>query len=340
MAVPSLRFEGFRDDWQLWLLGDLCNHVSYGLTVRPEYVEQGIPLISAREVVNGEVAIDKAPLISHSDFDKLSSKAKPQQGDVFLTKTGTIGLSALFKSDIIIAITQNIAVIRFDKPDEFMPEFFIQYLKTQQFLRKAISKVNQSTIMDLQLGDIKKLECHFPSLPEQRKIADFLSAVDEKIRLLTEKKEKLETYKKGVMQKLFPKQGQTNPELRFKRNDGTAFPDWEEKKVKEIFEIKAGGDISKENVSKVKSENYPYPIYANSEKAKGLYGWSDIYKIDYDSITVTGRGSLGLANARFSAFYPIVRLLVLRPKLKNMDLRFFESVLNQLRIYKCLNFTF
>jgi type I restriction enzyme S subunit len=101
------------------------------------------------------------------------------------------------------------------------------------------------------------------------------------------------------------------PQLRFPEFSG----EWIEKKLGNIFKITAGGDIDKKNVSEIKNEIFQYPIYANAEKNKGFYGYSDLYKIDEGVITVAGRGvNLGIAHARNHKFYPIVRLLVLNPK--------------------------
>jgi type I restriction enzyme S subunit len=111
--------------------------------------------------------------------------------------------------------------------------------------------------------------------------------------------------------------------------------DWLTKSVAEIFTITAGGDISKEHVSTEKSDQHPYPIYANASEKEGLYGYSDIFKITAPAITVAGRGVyIGIVHVRKENFYPIVRLLVLKPKSKeNVDYHFFSFVLGKINLF-------
>jgi len=108
---------------------------------------------------------------------------------------------------------------------------FSSFLMNCQRVRKSIMMIAQGTkvlsISSKRLGEISLL---FPSPSEQKKISEFLTSVDRRIELLEKKKSLLETYKKGVMKKIF------SQEIRFKADDGNDFPDWEEKRFREIGE--------------------------------------------------------------------------------------------------------
>ena len=95
----------------------------------------------------------------------------------------------------------------------------------------------------INLGEISNCIGSFPSLPEQTHIATFFTTIDKKIAELKQKKELLEQYKKGVMQKIF------SQELRFKDKDGKDFPKWERKRLGDVYSFKSTNSYSRENLN-------------------------------------------------------------------------------------------
>ena len=206
-----------------------------------------------------------------------------------------------------------------------------QYLN--KFLCEALerlnyNKYNTGTAQPKLNQDIcKNILLNIPILHEQEKIANFFSTIDKKIKNLANTITSLENQKKGLLQQIF------SQKLRFKDKNGNNYPNWKKKKLGDLFTIKAGGDINKENFSEQYSIEFKYPVYANALTNNGLYGYSNIYKIDKPSITVTGRGiNIGFALSREPFYYPIVRLLVLIPNI-NINFTFFTESINFIHIF-------
>ena len=111
------------------------------------------------------------------------------------------------------------------------------------FQRENWKKHNEASgVPSLSKATIESIKVKLPAEEEQKKIAEFLGAVDEKIRLLQSRHEQLTLYKKGVMQKIFT---QT---LRFKADDGSDFPDWETTKLGDIATFSKGKGIAKADI--------------------------------------------------------------------------------------------
>lgn len=106
---------------------------------------------------------------------------------------------------------------------------------------------------------------------------------------------------------------------------------WQIKKLEEVCDLSAGGDVPKNDFSKIKTEKQQIPIYANGEKNNGLLGYTSITRITKPSITVSARGTIGFSVKRLESFYPVVRLIVVTPKnLKEIDLSYLDYSLKNI----------
>ena len=102
---------------------------------------------------------------------------------------------------------------------------------------------------------------------------------------------------------------------------------WMQKRIGDLFDVKAGGDLQEAYYSSYPTAEAQWPIYANSLENKGLYGYTSRPRFSGNAVTITGRGDIGHAEFRLDAFDAIVRLLVLLPKAE-VDCRYITYYIN------------
>ena len=110
--------------------------------------------------------------------------------------------------------------------------------------------------------------------------------------------------------------------------------DWEIKKLGEIFDVFAGGDVKKNNFSHVKTSKYQYEVFSNGVNNKGLYGYTSKALYPANSLTVSARGTIGQAFFRDKDFDAVIRLLVLIPQNNNIQPKFYEYYINSQIIFE------
>jgi len=168
-----------------------------------------------------------------------------------------------------IAIGRTINILK-PKNKNMYSQIYVSYYINQQ-LRLKISKLAKGvSISNVYNSDLKKLKIWLPSLPEQKKIANSLTAVDNRIELLEKKKTLLETYKKGVVKKIF------NQEIRFKDDSGKDFPDWEKKRLGNVATLKNGYSFKSSSYSK----NGIYSILTISNVQEGKLLVNECKKVE------------------------------------------------------------
>jgi type I restriction enzyme S subunit len=138
-----------------------------------------------------------------------------------------------------------------------------------------------------------------PSVEEQREIGKFFRHLDHLITLHQRKYSRLCNVKKSMLEKMFPKDGASMPEIRF-----AGFTDaWEQRKVSELFRVTRGHVLAATQTETEKTDEKPYPVYSSQTKDKGLMGYYKDYLYE-DAITWTTDGAnAGTVNYRAGKFY-------------------------------------
>ena len=298
--VPKLRFKEFCGEWDEKRLGDVYEFKN-GLNKEKEFFGKGIPIVNYMDVnknthlykntIKGRVQLTKKEIENYS----------AKKGDLFFTRTSEtideIGYTAVLLDDIEDAVFSGF-ILRARPKNELIDFKFSGYCFMTREVRKEIIKKSSMTTRALTSGtSLKQVVFYLPSLPEQTKIAHFLCTVDDKIQNQEDKITHLENIKKGFMQKIFSRK------IRFKDDSGEDFPEWEEKKIKDVFKITRGYVLSANNVEKNINKEYIYPVYSSQTKDKGLLGYYNEYLYE-DAITWTTDGAnAGTVHFRRGKFY-------------------------------------
>jgi len=229
--TPKLRFKEFNGSWQMKYLRELLEFKN-GINASKEQYGHGIKFINVLDILNNDsIAYDT--IIGSVDVDKtVASKYPVNYGDILFQRSSEtreeVGTACVYLDENKTAVFGGF-VIRGRKIGEYDPIFLNKLLKTDNSRNEITSKSGGSTRYNVGQETLSSIGLNFPTLSEQKKIASFLSAIDEKIQQLSRKKELLEQYKKGVMQQLF------SGKLRFKDGNGKAFPKWGNRKLGDVL---------------------------------------------------------------------------------------------------------
>ena len=215
--APQLRFPEFNVSWNEYKLGSITDVVDSLHTTPKDYVSSGFPMIRVVDVSNIELDLNKCLNVSEETYRQFTKKYQPKVGDVVLSRVGTCGASIMLRTKDNVCLGQNTVLLH----PKINKDFYHILVKSNIFQVQVSRRVVGSTQKTLSLKDLKLFKLNIPAKPEQQKIAEFLTAVDNKIEQLSKKQALLGEYKKGLMQQIF------SQAIRFKADDGSEFPNQE-----------------------------------------------------------------------------------------------------------------
>jgi type I restriction enzyme S subunit len=280
--VPKFRFKEFSGEWDVKKVSDVASIVS-GYPFHSElFTTVGKKLVIPKNFTKNGYGNFSNEYLKFTSED-CDEKYICRSGDLLLLLTDLtqncelLGKPLLLKNeDSEVLLNQRIIRIETVKCNKvFLMNFFL----TENYHKKIKELATGSTVKHSSNKIISNIDLILPTPPEQTKIAACLSSLDDLITAQTQKIEALKTHKKGLMQQLFPQEGETVPKLRFPefRDSG----DWVQKTIDKWLTIGNGKDykhLSKGNV----------PVYGT-----GGYMLSvDDYLYDGESVCIGRKGTI------------------------------------------------
>ena len=231
---PALRFKGFTDPWEQRKLGDISEIKTgpFGSTLHADdYVSDGIPIITTEHFKTGSLPIDKCglPQVSENDFSRLSAYIL-NAGDIVFSRVGSVDINALitpFQSTWLFSGR----VLRVRPQNKNSSQFLHTLLETEDVKNDIRTRAVGQTMPSINTEILKTTPLRLPeSTLEQEQLGKYFLNLDTLITLHQRKHEKLVNIKKSMLDKMFPQNGVSVPEIRFK---GFTDP-WEQRKLGDI----------------------------------------------------------------------------------------------------------
>jgi len=242
--IPQLRFPGFSDEWEERPLKDVSTFFNGKAYKQAELLSSGkYPVLRV-----GNFFTNNSWYYSNLELDE---NKYCDNGDLLYAWSASFG-PRIWAGEKVIYHYHIWKVINHSQVTK---KFLFIVLDNETAKMKAQS-ANGFALLHITKGTIENWKINLPTRQEQQKIAAFLTAVDSKIEQLSKKKALLGEYKKGLMQQIF------SQAIRFKADDGSDFPDWEEKKL--------GGVV--DNVGGTALEKYTNPKETHKFISIGNYG--------------------------------------------------------------------
>ena len=296
MNTPKIRFKGFKDDWEQRKLGDVFK----------EYSEKHHEELPALTIVQGGGTILREESDRSLQYDKsnLSGYKMVKKDDFIVHLRSFEGGLEKANSDGIISPAYH--TMHGDNVDS---RFYYPYFRSYDFInRKLVAHVYG--IRDgrsIDIDGMKSIEIPYTSYEEQKTIGDYLDSLDYLITLHQRKCDETKQLKKFMLQKMFPKNGEKNPEIRF---EGFT-DDWEQRKLGDIVDVRSGKDykhLSEGNI----------PVYGTGGYMLSV---NQALSYDEDAIGIGRKGTIDKPYILKAPFWTVDTLFYAVPS-QNSDLDF------------------
>ena len=339
--MPTIRFKGFNDDWEQRKLGDLAEIVGGGTpsTGIDSYWDGDIEWYAPAEIGEQIYLKSSQRKITEEGLNKSSAKILPI-GTVLFTSRAGIGKTAILLKEG--CTNQGFQSIVPNK--EKLDSYFI-FTRSEELKRYGETVGAGSTFVEVSGKQMANMGLMMPTImDEQQKIGEYFSNLDHLITLHQRKLEKIKLMKKSMLGKMFPKDAESIPKIRFNRYTD----DWEQRKLGDMMEVTSVKRIhqsdwtdsgvrflrARDIVAESKNEEVSELLFISQEKYDEYSAVSG--KVEKGDLLVTGVGTIGvpmLINSEEPLYFKDGNIIWFKNK-NAIDGRFFYHSFNGLNIQK------
>ena len=183
-------------------LGDVCTKITDGTHKTPDYLDKGITFISAKNIVNGELDFSDVKHISEEQYMEIQKRCQTELNDILLSKSGSLGVQVIIKTDKRLGLFESLAVIKYDRT-KLIPEFLCEQLKTERIQRQFRTGIKGVAVKHLHLGVISDIRVIVPPIEEQNQFAGFVNQVNKSKVEIQQALEKTQLLFDSLMQQYF-----------------------------------------------------------------------------------------------------------------------------------------
>ena len=236
--IPLIRFKGYTEDWEQRKLGELGS-LKNGMNFSKDAMGHGYAFVNLQNIFGNNVVDSKCLGLAEASEKQLLEYSL-QQGDVLFVRS-SVKLEGVGEAALVAENLENTTysgfIIRFRDEYGLNNDFKKIVFSTKNVRDQIMSQATNSANKNISQSVLENLIFKFPSLAEQQKIGSYFQNLDNLITLHQRKCESLKKVKKSMLQKMFPKNGESVPEIRF-----AGFTDpWEQRKLGEVVLIERGG---------------------------------------------------------------------------------------------------
>ncbi len=191
-----------RGNYQAQPLSDVCNKITDGTHKTPQYLEEGIIFISAKNIVNGELDFKDVKFISEEEYQEIQKRCQTEQGDILLSKSGSLGAPVIVKTTEKLGLFESLAVLKYNRK-MIVPEFLCEQLKSDEVQRQFKTGTKGVAIKHLHLGVIASTQVIVPPMELQQQFATFVAQVDKSKAAVQKSLDETQVLFDSLMQKYF-----------------------------------------------------------------------------------------------------------------------------------------